>query len=52
MKETTSRPNREKKRQLRNLMTIHGIFMIINNITDHMNEINNIIKAFFIVTIS
>ena len=52
MKETTSRPNRGKKRQLRNLMKIHGIFMIINDITDKMNEINNIIKVFFIVTIS
>ena len=26
--------------------------MIINNITDNMNEINNIIKVLFIVTIS
>ena len=31
---------------------IHGIFMIINNITNNMNEINNIINFFFIVTIS
>ena len=33
-------------------MKIHGAFTIINNITDNMNEINNIIKVFFIVTFS
>ena len=30
-------------------MKIHGIFMIINNITDNMNEINNIIKVFLLL---